>query len=118
MKALNLTNPSVTASSLLIRSTNSFRDFVIGPKTKTFTLMFNLQVCRRVNSIEVAIYLPCLAVASTICQTELFTAPKEVSMFSLRPSLNIAYKAGHNAFRAIFAQAGDSLESPKKANSA
>lgn len=62
--------------------------------------------------------LPCLAVASTICQTELFTAPNEVSIFSLRPSLNIAYSAGHKAFKAILAHAGDCFESPKNANSA
>lgn len=90
MNALNLTSPSVTASSLLILSTSSFKDFVIGP---------------------------CLAVASTICQTELLTDPNEVSILSLSPSLNIAYKAGHSAFKAILAQAGDCLESPRNANS-
>lgn len=34
MNALNLTSPSVTASSLFIRKTNSFRDFVMGPEKK------------------------------------------------------------------------------------
>lgn len=34
INALNLTSPSVTASSLLILNTNSFKDFVIGPKTE------------------------------------------------------------------------------------
>lgn len=37
MNALNLTSPSVTASSLLILNTSSFKDFVIGPeKSKSY----------------------------------------------------------------------------------
>lgn len=116
MKALNLTNPSVTASSLLILNTNSLRDFVIGPKSGNINII-NMIKSQLHTMIQVR-FLPCLAVASTICQTELFTAPKEVSIFSFSPSLKIAYKAGHSAFSAILAQAGDSFESPKKANSA
>lgn len=89
-KALNLTRPSVIASSLLILITNSFKGFVRGP---------------------------CWADASTTCHTELLIAPKLVSKLGFSPSLRIAYKAGHNEESASLAHVGFTLASPSCSSS-